>query len=347
MCRAGYRVRARGGRGGAGDQQGTMGSAAAPAGRGPVGVGDRAVDRAGSQDGACGLGQGSVDAVSTHAGGGDAAVGPRGVARRAGATGALLGADPVPGAARRARLRGRLRHGAQRRAAAARRGGGGLADATALRNRTGRAGAGRLGPGAGALRERAGGHPRLRDDAGLLAPGVGGRLRARAHRLAAGRARARLRALRRPHRGDPVRPDAHGGDRQRRGQAALERHLRGLRAALGLRAAAVPAVPGADQGQGRVRGEVREAQLPARPGVPRSRRLQRPARRLAGRDRRCARPRHHPRAADRSLRRARPAPWCRHAGPAELLPGAAPRAGWWPRTGWWRSTPTATRCRGG
>ncbi len=72
-----------------------------------------------------------------------------------------------------------------------------------------------------------------------------------------------------------LRPDAHGDVAARRGQGALEPDLRGVRPALGLRAAAVPPLPGADQGQGRVRGEVREAQLPARAGVPRSGRLQR------------------------------------------------------------------------
>jgi transposase len=64
---------------------------------------------------------------------------------------------------------------------------------------------------------------------------------------------------------------------------------------------AVPPLPRQDQGQGRVRGEVRQGQLPARAGVRRSGRLQRPACRLAQRGGRCASARHHPRAAHRAL----------------------------------------------
>ena len=57
---------------------------------------------------------------------------------------------------------------------------------------------------------------------------------------------------------------------QARGAGRLERDLPGLRRVLGLRAAAVSALPGADQGQGRVGREVRQAQLPARAALPRS-----------------------------------------------------------------------------
>ena len=127
------------------------------------------------------------------------------------------------------------------------------------------------------------------------------------------------------HGGDPLRPHAHGHPGHHRGQAALESDLRGLRPALGVRAAAVPTLPGADQGQGRERGEVREAQLPPRADVPRPRGLQRAARRLAHRDRRRARARHHARAADRSLRRRSRRPGA-GGEPAELPAGDAPRA---------------------
>ena len=57
-------------------------------------------------------------------------------------------------------------------------------------------------------------------------------------------------------------PDGQGG-------RDLERDVPELRALLGLRGAAVPAVSGADQGQGRVGREVPEAQLPRRPIVRR------------------------------------------------------------------------------
>ena len=57
------------------------------------------------------------------------------------------------------------------------------------------------------------------------------------------------------------------GRRARGASQALESDLPGVCPALGVRAAGVPAVPGADQGQGRDRGEVREAQLRARAQV--------------------------------------------------------------------------------
>ena len=96
----------------------------------------------------------------------------------------------------------------------------------------------------------------LRDDAGLLAARLGGRLRdtsvwRRCSRrtstpssTSAGAPREILY--------DRMRTVMMGGT-SAEGQNALESDVRGLRPALGLRAAAVPAVPGADQGQGRVR----------------------------------------------------------------------------------------------
>ena len=284
-------------------------------------------------------------AVSAHAAGRDAARGAHGVAHRARPAGELLGADPVPGAAREPRLRGRLRHGEERGAAAACRGHGGGAHATALRDRAGSAGAGRLGPGAHAFRLRASRGAHLRHDAGLLAPRLGRGLPERAPGSPARRPRARLRALRRVHRRDPLRPHAHGHPGHHRGQAAVEPDLRGLRPALGVRTAAVPTLPGADQGQGRERGEVREAQLPPRTGVPA---ISRTSTRSSppGSARSPTFASTAPPTSGRSIASpARPASWrTPRASRASCRRCAA--SGSWPRTGSSRSTPTATRCPG-
>jgi len=57
---------------------------------------------------------------------------------------------------------------------------------------------------------------------------------------------------------------AYGVLCRRDGQAHLESDLPGLCAILGLLCARVPSLPCPDQGQGRIGGEVRQAQLPAR-----------------------------------------------------------------------------------
>ena len=64
--------------------------------------------------------------------------------------------------------------------------------------------------------------------------------------------------------GDSLRPHAHRDDGRARGSEALESDVPGVCAALGIRTSGVSPVPRADEGQGRVRGEVCEAQLRAR-----------------------------------------------------------------------------------
>ena len=83
------------------------------------GVGDCARDGAGSQDGAS-LSAASALAAVPAAGAREGLLDAhREWLDERGAAGRVLGAHPVPGAVRAARLRGRLRDGARRRAAAA------------------------------------------------------------------------------------------------------------------------------------------------------------------------------------------------------------------------------------
>ena len=105
----------------------------------------------------------------------------------------------------------------------------------------------------------------------------------------------------------------------------MESDVQGVRRVLGLRTAAVPSVPGADQGQGGKRREVRQAQLPPRARVHRPTRLRRATRPVECHHRRCAQARHHPRAAHRALR-TRALPSHRYPRSAELPPPGGRRS---------------------
>src|SRR5262245_39088752 len=133
----------------------------------------------------------------------------------------------------------------------------------------------------------------VRVDARLQPPQLLSPVPARGAPRVARQPRAGLRALRRPYARAPLRSAANGMPRWGREQDRLESHLPGLRGVLELRAAGLPAVPRADQGQGRGGGEVLPPQFPPGAELRRLRGLRRAARAVDGRDRRRAPPRDH------------------------------------------------------
>ena len=143
----------------------------------------------------------------------------RGASAGPGAAGAVLGPDPVPGAAPAGQYAGSyetVKRFVQplRTAAAAAAG-----TQTAVRERPGAAEPDRLGAGPGAFRpRRRARRALLRADPGLLAPQLLRGLPGRDARPVPRRPRAGLRALRRPHPRASVRSAAHGlSSRRRRG----------------------------------------------------------------------------------------------------------------------------------
>lgn len=225
-----------------------MGGDSAHAQRRAVGLADCPVYGTGSQNGAQLHAQIGVVAVSAQAGVGDAARSARGLAQAARAGSELLGTHPLSGIAGEPRLRRRVRHRAQCGAALAHGSGRRSIDAVPLRNGARATGAGRLGPGPGTLRLGAGGRACVRADARLLASRMGRGVRERAAASAAGGPRTRLCAFWRPAQRAAVRPHADSHRRSERGESPLEQHVRCVRAALGLRAEAVPALSRANEG---------------------------------------------------------------------------------------------------
>src|SRR5262252_6347223 len=166
---------------------------------------------------------------------------------RARPTGRLLGAGAVPGAAA-AWVHGRLRHGEAVRAAAACGGSTGRACERPLRDAARTAEPDRLGRGPCAPAPPARAPALLRADAGLQPAALHGAGAERTGAAVPGRARAGVRSLRRAHTRAPVRPATDDLQPRWLGRRGVERDVPELRPLLGLRAAAVPAVPGAHQG---------------------------------------------------------------------------------------------------
>ena len=181
------------------------------------------------------------------------------------------------------------------------------------------------GPAADRLRLQAGGDrgtelqgARLRRHAGVLAPPVRGRLPGRDAALLDGRDGSRLPPLRRgAAHGAHGQPDgAGGGAEERKPPSGVQRAASGVRPLLGVRAAGVPSVPGADQGQGRAQRGLRQAQRAGGSAVRELGRARPPSAGLARRRGRSPHPRLHGGDAARAVR----------AGAAAAGPGGRPAA---------------------
>ena len=140
----------------------------------------------------------------------------------------------------------------------------------------------------------------------------------------------------------PLRQSAHDHAGPIGGPGAVASALRGLRAVLRLHAARLSAVSRADQGQGRERREIREAECAGGPPLSPLGRAGGVAGGMGGDRGRRARARHDARAPDRSLR-ARDADAAGRA--SRRITTTRPDGASSRRMPWWRSPPGATRSR--
>ena len=143
----------------------------------------------------------------------------------------------------------------------------------------------------------------------------------------------------------PARWSTHHDARDPRG--GVQRAAARLRPLLGRAAAGLRALPGADQGQGRARGRLRQAQRHRRAELRELGGAGGASRLVDARGRRRARPRHDRRAADRALRARRGGGPAADRRPAAVPAGARAAAAGCRRTAPSRSTPTPTACPGG
>src|SRR5260221_13931013 len=173
-----------------------------------------------------------------------------------------------------------------------------------FRDRAWRTGTGGLGNDRRLDRRAADQGAPVRDGARVQPADLRAGLRARAAGEPAGRASGSFQPLRRPDGDAAVRQPAHdraveGRDQRNGGGEPSFQRANGL---LRSGSEAVPLLPSPDQGEGRERGQVRQAECAGRPALRQLRRTERLARAVGTDGGRPAHPRHDPRKTRRAVR---------------------------------------------